>query len=224
MADKRSVCKQRCLVGIMELETLKYSLAEASLADSSAWYCARTKPKNEHIAAANVRRGLGLEVFHPRLRSEQVTCRGVVKKVTEPLFPCYIFVRCVLSESSQLIRHTFGVSSLVNFGLRVPEVPDAIVAELKACFGEEETMVMNNHPVVGDEVTVGAGAFFGMRAVVLRSWPAKRRVQVLLDILGRPTPIEVHSSLVTLDNKPMARMLPSLAVAPDTGASVRRVA
>ena len=57
-----------------------------------AWYCARTKPKHEHIAAANVRRNLGLEVFHPRLRIERTTRRGLVRNV-ETLFPCYIFIR-----------------------------------------------------------------------------------------------------------------------------------
>jgi transcriptional antiterminator RfaH len=186
----------------------------------SAWYCARTKPKNEHIAAANLKAQLGLEVFHPRLRSEQVTCRGVVKNVTEPVFPCYLFVRCVLEESMQQVRHVWGVSSLVHFGSRIPPVPDGIVAELQECFGETETLPLLDHPIVGDNVTVGSGVFFGMRAVVLRSWPAKRRVQILLDILGRPTPIEVHSSLVTLDSRPMSRVLPSLAltgVAPAVG-------
>ena len=38
-----------------------------------AWYCARTKPKHEHIAAANIITKLGLEVFNPRLRMERPT-------------------------------------------------------------------------------------------------------------------------------------------------------
>src|ERR1035441_10334880 len=64
-----------------------------------AWYCARTKPKHEHIAAATLRRDLGLEVFNPRLRSERATFRGVIKRVTDPLFPCYIFIRCAPTSS-----------------------------------------------------------------------------------------------------------------------------
>ncbi len=194
---------------ILNCEELPSS-AEPSV--RSAWYCARTKPKQEHIAAANLRSQYGLEVFHPRLRSEQVTCRGVVKNITEPLFPCYLFVRCDLEEKMQQIRHTWGVSSLVHFGSRIPVVPDAVICELQECFGESETIPLQDHPIAGDNVTVGSGVFFGMRAMVLRSWPSKRRVQILLDILGRPTPIEVHSSLVSLDSRPMARVLPSLAL------------
>src|SRR5262249_14693499 len=60
---------------------------------TESWYCARTKPKCEHIAAANLGRNLGLEVFNPRLRMERSTRRGLVRTV-EPLFPCYVFVKC----------------------------------------------------------------------------------------------------------------------------------
>src|SRR5262245_29489064 len=56
----------------------------------AAWYCARTKPKHEHIASANLQRHAGLEVFCPRLRVEKSTRRGIVR-VSEPLFPNYIF-------------------------------------------------------------------------------------------------------------------------------------
>ena len=189
----------------------EWTSAATGAGDAPSWYCARTKPKNEHIAAANVRVNLGLEVFHPRLRSKQRTYRGVVRLVTEPVFPCYIFVRCVIDESIDHLRHTSGISSIVNFGRRIPRVPEAAIAELQECFGTEEMLDFDKHPAVGDGVRIYAGAFFGMQAVVLRSWPAKRRVQILLDILGRPTPLEVDSSLVQLENKPMAELLPVLA-------------
>src|ERR1700683_5617712 len=108
---------------------------------NQAWYCARTKPKHEHIAAANVGKHLGLEVFHPRFRMERVTQRGVMR-VVEPLFPCYIFVRCFLAESMDSIRPVAGVSSLVHFGRRIPAVPDGAIEELRRCFEWEETMAV----------------------------------------------------------------------------------
>jgi transcriptional antiterminator RfaH len=176
-----------------------------------AWYCARSKPKNEHIAAANLRKHLGLEVFQPRLQSQMTTCRGVIKRLTEPLFPGYVFVRCVIERSADQIRHTVGISSIVNFGQRIPTVPESVIGELQECFGAEEMLAIDKQPAAGDGVTLCAGVFFGMQAVVLRAWPAKRRVQILLDILGRPTPMEVDSSLVTLERKPVADLLPTLA-------------
>jgi transcriptional antiterminator RfaH len=175
-----------------------------------AWYCARTKPKHEHIAAANVRKHLNLGVFHPQLRVERATRRGVVR-VIEPLFPGYIFVRCVMEESLNEIQHTDGISSLVHFGHRIPTVADSVIEELQECFEAEKPMTVQDHLSPGDEVTVGDGAFAGMRAFVLRVMPARQRVQVLLDILGGPTPVEVDRSSVVLDRNTLADWVPVLA-------------
>ncbi len=178
-----------------------------------AWHCAKTKPKHDHIAAANLRRNLGLEVFSPRLRSEQTTVRGVVKNITEPVFPGYLFVHCALEEHIDQIRHTSGVSSIVNFGGRIPKVPEEVVEDLRNCFGADEVLDLQKYPAPGDGVTLAGGAFLGMEAIVLRSWPARRRVQVLLEILGRPTPLEVDRNMLTLHQGSVARWLPELAVA-----------
>lgn len=176
-----------------------------------AWYCARTKPKHEHIAAANLSRNLGLEVFNPRLQVERATRRGVVR-ATEPLFPCYIFVQC-FSTSWNDIRYVAGVSSLVHFGNRIPVVPDEVIDELKECFDAEELLAVEDHLFPGAEVSINDGAFRGSQATVLRILPAKQRVQVLLDILGRPTVVEVGRWSVSLENAGMADLLPSLALA-----------
>jgi transcription antitermination factor NusG len=50
-----------------------------------------------------------------------------------------------------------------------------------------------------------------MRAFVLRVMPARQRVQVLLDILGGPTPVEVDRSSVVLEKSTMADWVPVLA-------------
>lgn len=175
-----------------------------------AWYCARTKPKHEHIAAANLVKQLGLEVFHPRLRVERATRRGVVR-VIEPLFPCYIFVRCPRNEKLNEIRYANGVSSLVHFAERIPTVPDSVIEELQECFAAEEPMAVEERLLPGEEVTLADGAFSGMRASVLRVMPARQRVQVLLDILGRPTAVEVDRKSVTSENNTLADLVPHLA-------------
>ena len=175
------------------------------------WYCARTQPKHEHIAAANLASRLGLEVFNPRLRLERVTRRGVVR-VVEPLFPCYIFVRCSLAERVDSIRYVNGISSLVHFGARIPAVPDDVIEELRQCFESEEPMAVEDRLAPGTEVTVAAGAFLGSRGVVVRMLPAKHRVQILLDFLGRTTVAEVDRAALTVEDRRLADMMPSLAV------------
>jgi len=178
--------------------------------ESPAWYCARTKPRHEHIAAANLRRNLNLEVFHPRLRIERATRRGVVR-VSEPLFPGYLFFRCLIEEKLNEIQRTSGISTVVHFAHRIPKIADSVVEELRECFEEGETMTVGDRLSPGDEVIVAEGAFSGMRAFVLRVMPARRRIQVLLDVLGRPTPAEVDESSVVIEGNEVANLVPMLA-------------
>ncbi|MGA2748465.1 MAG: transcriptional activator RfaH [Verrucomicrobiota bacterium] len=175
-----------------------------------AWYCARTKPKHEHIAAANVARILGLEVFHPRLRLERATRRGMMR-VVEPLFPCYIFIHCVLENRLDEVRHITGISSLVHFGRRIPVVPDGAIEELRQCFETEEPMLVEDGVIPGAQVTIAEGAFRGFTGMVVRALSAGQRVQILLEFLGRITLTEVDRKCLKVENRRVADLLPLLA-------------
>jgi transcriptional antiterminator RfaH len=179
--------------------------------EKPSWYCARTKPKHEHLAAVGLVRQRGLEVFNPRLRMERATQRGLVR-VIEPLFPGYIFVRCPSSESLEEVRYSVGISSLVHFGQRIAVVPDDVVEDLKMCFDTGELMSVEDHLEAGTEVILGSGPFEGFRATVVRSLPARRRVQVLLDFLGRTTLTEVDRNCVVPEDRGLGRLMPLLAV------------
>ena len=176
------------------------------------WYCIRTKPKHEHIAAANIARQAGLNVFCPRLRIERVTRRCVVR-LLEPVFPCYLFVRCVIDEKIDDLRYAYGVGALVSFGGRIARVPDEVVSELQSHFQSEDAVAARDELIPGTEVMLASGAFEGMRANVLRVLPARQRVQVLLEILGRPTTVEVERTAVSLERSCLADRIPFLAAA-----------
>src|SRR6266567_4620484 len=189
-------------------------LSIQTLIDEPAWYCARTQPKHEHIAAASLAQQLGLEVFHPRLRMERATRRGVVR-VIEPLFPCYLFVHCTLDNRLDEIRYVTGVSSLVHFGNEIPVVPDLVIEELRQCFETEEPMSVEDRLYPGAEVTVAEGAFLGFRGIIVRL-SARQRVQILLDFLGRTTVTEVDRKSLTLEDSCVADLVPLLAMVPRT--------
>ncbi len=174
------------------------------------WYCVRSKPKHEQLAAKNLRSNLRIELFNPLFRVKRATKRGVVHFI-EPLFPCYLFVRCVIEDRLNEIRYTTGVSGIVHFGHRLPSVPEAVIEELRACFEREEPLAVDDGLSAGTPVAISNGPFLGFSAVVLRDLPAKRRVQLLLEILGRPTAIEVDRDLVAPEDLSAAKLLPSLA-------------
>lgn len=183
------------------------------------WYCARTQPKHEHIAVGALTANLGLEVFHPRLHLERATRRGPVR-VTEPLFPGYVFVRCNPDRDVDRIRYVNGISSLVQFGPRIPAVPDAEIEELRRCFSSGDPMPVEDRLAVGTEVTVAEGALLGTRGTVARVLPARQRVQVLLDFLGRTTLTEVDRRSLMVENRRMADLIPALARDPQMRVAV----
>ena len=151
-----------------------------------------------------------MEVFHPRLRLERATRRGVIR-VIEPLFPCYIFVRCILENYYDEMRHVTGISSLVHFGHKTPAVPDAAIVELKQCFESEEPMIVEDGVIPGAEVKIAEGVFMGFSGMVVKALSAGQRVQILLDFLGRVTLAEVDRKSLRVENRRVADLLPLLA-------------
>lgn len=159
------------------------------------WYCLMSQPKHEHIAAAHLRRLEGVEVFCPRLRFQRQTRQGLAW-VTEAMFPGYLFAHFSFSEMHRQIRYAHGVSAIVRFGERYPRIEDGILAPLRNQMGGAEVTQLNHELCQGDQVRVIGGAFDGLQAVVTQVLPAKQRVKVLMDFLGRTMEAEVERSSV----------------------------
>jgi transcription antitermination factor NusG len=102
------------------------------------------------------------------------------------------------------------MSSLVRFGDKIAVVPDGVIEELAECFRHDEPLPVEDELNSGTEVTVAGGAFMGFSGVVLRVLPAKQRVHVLLDFLGRTTMAEVDRTTLRTDRR-MAELVPMLA-------------
>lgn len=160
-----------------------------------AWFCVRSQPKHEHIAAANLRQHESIEVFNPLIRFKRSTRRGPVW-VTEALFPSYLFARFDWKECLRLVRHTYGVAGIVHFGTRWPTIPGPVIEELQSVLGTEKIKVIGETIEPGDEVRIAGGAFHGLQGVVTRLMPARERVAVLLEFLGRQTAVEVPVSSI----------------------------
>src|ERR1700730_5076884 len=161
----------------------------------SAWYCLRSQPKHEHIAAAHLRKLDSVGVFCPRVRFKRSTRQGLVW-VTEAMFPGYLFATFDLAEMHRQIRYTQGVSGIVRFGDRYPTIEDEVLERLRVQTGSVEIRELNYDLCEGDQVKIVDGPFSGLEAVITRAMPAKMRVQILFDFLGRKIEAEVDGSFV----------------------------
>lgn len=163
-----------------------------------AWYCLRTQPKHEHIAAAHLRRSIeNMDVFNPQFKIRRQTRRGAVWFV-EALFPGYLFAWFDPKCSMQAIKRTPGISTVVHFGTITPSIPEEVIADLRTQFSDNNIEEIGDDIRAGDEVKIVDGPFRGQDASVLRIMSASDRVQVLLEVLGRITPVEIDRGQIVM--------------------------
>jgi transcriptional antiterminator RfaH len=162
---------------------------------SPRWFCIRTQPKHEHIAAAHLKKEADIDVYLPRIRFKRSTRQGPVW-FTEALFPNYLFARFDLAACLRRVHHARGVRGVVHFGEQWPAIPEGIIDELRATVGAEQVHVISDQVQPGETVVISGGAFHDLQAVVTRVMPGPARVAVLLEFLGRQTAVELPSESV----------------------------
>lgn len=154
------------------------------------WFCLKTQPKHEKLAAQFLRSKADLEVFCPMLRFQRATLTGK-KWFEEALFPGYIFGKFPYLTHYRLVSAAMGVTKIVSFGGQPSVVPEEIIQGLREFARDNETVELAPEIVPGDEVAVMGGPFKGLQAVVTRVMPSKQRVALLLEMLGTQREIEV---------------------------------
>ncbi|NNE94216.1 MAG: hypothetical protein HKN23_21415 [Verrucomicrobiales bacterium] len=166
-------------------------------AGKSDWYCVRTRPKSEHLAAAHLSRIEDVDTFCPRIRFEKATSRGPAWFV-EALFPGYLFAKFELEEKLRHVNGTPNVTGILRFGDLFPTIAESFLDEIRSEFPaeEEETRIIQPRISEGDEVEVVSGPMRGLKTVVTRLLPAQERVAILLDWLGEEREAEVSLKTV----------------------------
>jgi transcriptional antiterminator RfaH len=189
------------------IDSAPYTTGGAAIDAEPAWACIRTHPKHEHIAAAQLSHVPGVDVFNPQLRLERQTRRGRMRS-TESLFVNYLFARFVIETTLERVRYTPSVKTVLQFGERIATIPGAVIDELRQTLLENADTVFTDAPLEGDEAEISNGPFQGEKGIIVRVLPARERVEILLDVLGRPLPTEFRLSSIIFKRRVAAhRML-----------------
>ena len=148
---------------------------------SHRWYVVATKNREEKKAQLNLEHQ-GYRVFLPEL-SLRKRRRGKWEKITESLFPGYLFVLLELGEDDHLpIRSTVGCIGLVRFGHTYTSVPAELIAGLQSVAANDG--VARPPLESGDPVRLVSGPFTGLEAVYDMAKGGDRAL-VLLQLLGK---------------------------------------
>ena len=163
------------------------------MSDPVHWLLAYTKPRNEKLAEENLLRQ-GYECMLPWI-SVQKRRRGKWLWIDEPLFPRYLFVGAHPEQSWSPVRSTLGVTSLVRFRSQFASVPESLIHDLVAAAsdGPEKQLRFKQ----GQKVHI-TGESFSSITGVFEMQEGEDRARVLIDLLGRPTVVQV----------PLAQLVP----------------
>jgi len=159
-----------------------------SLDTSAAWSVVQTESQREPIAAEFLKRE-GFDIYLPKIR---IRSNGRARICA--LFPSYLFGRigCYWSRA----RWTIGVLGILMQDDEIPaQLPDKIIDEIKKREGPDGLVRLPkqanpNALKRGQAVRILRGPFEG-RNGLYDGMVAHERERVLLDLLGRFTPLEL---------------------------------
>ena len=114
----------------------------------------------------------------------------------EAMFPGYLFAKFVYSTQHRAVESSHGIRGIVRFGDRLATLPEHTVIAIQSKAGVEEVVTVDSSVKIGQPVHIVDGPFQGLEAVVTKVLPAKERIRVLLEFLGRSLEIEVPAEKV----------------------------
>ncbi len=172
-------------------DALQSPVAQLEPPHLPGWYLAYTKPRQEQVAKVNLQQQ-NFEVYLPLFKKFRRTEQGFVA-VFEPMFPRYILFRpSRAGQSITTARSTRGVTTLVRFGFEPAVMRDEMVQAIRDLERSREQATLEELTELreGQKVRLRHTALSGLEGLV--SQISGKRVAVLLDILGRPTEVQLE--------------------------------
>jgi transcriptional antiterminator RfaH len=154
------------------------------------WYALYTKPKKEHQVNTYLQ-GQGVATYLPTMR-RKVRRRDRPDRVV--YFPNYLFARIDFDQMPHSsVAWMPGVRRIIGAGEQPLIVADEVVDLVRRRLAEKEEVGYSEFQA-GDTVRIVAGPLRDLDAVFDRPASAAERVRILLDVMGRMTPVEVDVS------------------------------
>jgi transcriptional antiterminator RfaH len=151
------------------------------------WYALYTKPKKE-LQVVGLLQGQGIDAYLPTVR-RKVQRHDRPERVV--YFPCYVFAHIDFAQVPRSsIAWMAGVRRIVSFGDQPAVVADEIVDLIRSKLDEVEEVGYGKLRQ-GDRVRIKAGPLRDLEAVFDQPLSSASRVRILLDVVGRMTPVDI---------------------------------
>jgi len=165
---------------------------------SARWYVVHTQSGHENRVAITLKtrvEAMGLtpyvfEILIPTQEKIKIT-KGKKITIKEKLFPGYMLVRMIVTDDSWLaVRTTQGVTGFVGTSDQPTPLPENEVKAITA-FGEQAAPKFQSAFSIGEAVRIIEGPFTDLLGTVSAIDEAKGKINVLVSIFGRETPVEL---------------------------------
>ena len=162
------------------------------------WYVVHTYSGHEAKTAATLKQkvvSLGLtdyikEVLIPTQEKIKIA-KGKKSTIKEKIFPGYVLIRMEVTDDSWLaVRTTAGITGFVGMGNNPTRLPDHEVEAIKK-FITQKVPKFQSTFTTGEAIRIVEGPFADMLGTVSKIDEGKGKVQVLVSIFGRETPVEL---------------------------------
>ncbi len=166
------------------------------------WYVLKVQSNREKTIRDSLAKKIkrdGLEEYFGEViipTEKIVETKGGKKRTREQrLYPGYIMVQMILNDESwYLVRDTGGVGDFTGSAGKPIAMQDE---EIKRMLGaevakEEEPARVKIGLEVGDVVKIGEGTFESFEGSVEAIDESSGKISVLIEIFGRPTPVELE--------------------------------
>lgn len=173
------------------------------------WYVVKVQSNREKSIRESLIRRIkrdGMESFFGQVlvpTEKHVESKSGKNRVTEQkLFPGYLLVQMILNEETWfLVRNISGVGDFTGASGRPASMHDSEINSILS----RQLMAAPTAPSkqlncrTGDAVTINDGAFSGFKGMVDSVDNGSGKVTVLIEIFGRPTPVDLESWQVGKD-------------------------
>lgn len=159
--------------------------------ESKKWYVLYTRPKFEKKICKETDY-LHIEHYLPLLT---VTRRWSdrIKKIEEPLFSSYVFVKTSRARGIDLLQIP-GVIRFVASEGRPAEIQESEIDRIRLIESQGSCVQRENYYTAGDEVIVTRGAFVGMKGILVESPEDEARLLIRLSLLKQAISVEIPAS------------------------------
>lgn len=162
------------------------------------WYVIHTYSGYEENVARNLRQRIESMEMQDKIFSVLVPTETRIKirggkrhKVREKIFPGYVLVEMIVTDDSwYVVRNTPNVTGFIGSGTTPTPVSEEEIKELQRRMGIEEPKYKVDVSV-GDPVRITDGPFKDFEGKVSQVDEARGKVNVLVSMFGRETPIEL---------------------------------